>query len=112
MKLFLFILLTCGSNFALLAQIEVGVWTDKPTYDFGDTIAITITAYNPTSDTVILSFTSSCQANYIIDDFNFYGHIGCLTVLTSQTIPPFRSFSWDYWKYPYGNSGWPLLSAG
>jgi hypothetical protein len=94
------------------SQIQVGVWTDKPFYIYGDTVAVTITAYNPGSDTVILDFPSACQVSYTIDDFNFINHVGCATVLTARTISPFGTVQWDYLRYPSHGSGWPVLAQG
>jgi hypothetical protein len=108
----LVVLFTCCAYAVTPAQIEVGVWADRPSYEYGDTIAITVTAYNSTVDTVFLQFPSACQANYIIDDFNFYNHIFCLAIGTYRKIPPLGSISWDYLEYPLKSSGWPALSPG
>jgi len=108
----LVVLFTCCAYAVTPAQIEVGVWTDRPSYEYGDTIAITVTAYNSTVDTVFLQFPSACQANYIIDDFNFYNHIFCLAIGTYRKIPPLGSISWDYLEYPLIGSGWPALTPG
>lgn len=112
MKNILVTIIICCVNAITWGQVEVGVRTDKSTYYYGDTVSITVTAFNPTADTVVLRFGSSCQANYIIDDFNFLDHVSCLAVLTSRTIPPYNSISWDYFKYPTRNTGWPLLLPG
>ena len=112
MKTILTVLFTCLAYAQTSAQIQVGMWTDKPSYIYGDTVAMTITAYNPTADTVILNFGSSCQVSYTIDDFNFIDHAGCATVLTSRTVPPFGTVQWDFLKYPYHNSGSPHLALG
>lgn len=95
-RIIIMLIMICVCTRIVYGQVEVGVWTEKSTYNYGDTIAITVTAYNPTADTLILQFGSTCQANYIIDDFNFYYHIGCAMVLTARRIPPFRTVSWDY----------------
>lgn len=111
-RIIIMLIMICVCTRIVYGQVEVGVWTEKSTYNYGDTIAITVTAYNPTADTLILQFGSTCQANYIIDDFNFYYHIGCAMVLTARRIPPFSTVSWDYLKYPMYASGWPSLSVG
>ena len=112
MKYYFVAFLTYYVSTVTSAQVQIGVWTEKSSYHYGDTIGVTVTAYNPTADTVVLGFPSSCQANYIIDDFNFYDHIDCAMILSSRKVPPFQTVSWDYLKYPYGPSIWPLLSVG
>ncbi len=94
------------------AQIQVGVWTDKPSYVYGDTIAITVTAYNPGADTVILNFTSACQVSYTIDQLNLKDSLLCATVTTSATVSPFSTRQWDLLRYPWANAGWPKLATG
>jgi hypothetical protein len=96
----------------LVGQIEVSVWTDQAVYHYGDTVAITVSAYNPTADTIVLNFLSSLQASYIVDNFDFSQHVGSIPVLTNRVIPPHQSYSWNNLGYPYGNLGWPLLSIG
>ena len=112
MKPILFALLTLLATVETFGQIQVGVWTDKPVYRYGDTIAITVTAFNPTKDTISLLFSSACQSNYIIDNFNFYDNIGCAAVLTFRWVPPHGTVTWNFLKYPLYNSGWPFLSLG
>jgi hypothetical protein len=100
---------TCAST---AAQIQVGVWTDRSSYQYGDTVGIIVTAHNPSADTVRLSFPSSCQASCIVDDFNFADHMGCALIVTFKTIPPDSSATWDHLRYPARNAGHPLLSVG
>jgi len=94
------------------AQIQVSAWTDKSSYSYGDTVAVTITAYNPTADTVVLQFPSTCQVSYSIDDFQLINHIACGAVVTSRTVFPHATVQWNPLKYPGYNSGWALLSTG
>lgn len=112
MKTILVVLLACFACTLSHAQIQVGLWTDKSTYVYGDTVAMTVTAYNPGADTVVLHFPSSCQVSYTIDNFSFINHTVCATVLTSRTILPHGTIQWDYLKYPASGSGWPLLALG
>jgi hypothetical protein len=85
---------------SLFGQIEVGVWTDKPIYGYGDTVAVTVTAFNPQSDTLVLSFGSTCQASFAIDTFNLARYIACGQILTSRAIPPQSAVSWGPMYYP------------
>ena len=95
MKSILFVLVTVYASAHAFGQIQVGVWTDKPSYQYGDTIAITITAYNPAADTVVLHFGSVCQASYIFDNFNLFDILMCPAILTSRSIPPSGTASWN-----------------
>jgi hypothetical protein len=112
MKQNLVVFLICSLYTIAYARIDIGVWTDKSLYNYGDTIAVTITAYNPTADTAVLIFGSACQVSYIIDDFDLSYYIVCPQVQTSRKIPPFGTLSWDYLRYPCLNLDCPLLSSG
>jgi hypothetical protein len=80
MKIALTALLVCAAYTSAFSQIQVGVWTDKTSYLSGDTVGITITAYNPGADTVVLNFGSSCQVSYT------------LTISVSSTMSCARPF--------------------
>jgi hypothetical protein len=112
MKIACVIFLVCSLAGISWTQVKVSARTDKPAYRVGDTIHVTVQAYNPARDTVTLRFPSSCQAGYHIDDFSLLQHVGCLTVLSSRTIPPLDSVSWQSLPYPFRNSGWPFLAPG
>ena len=112
MKIACVVFLVCSLVGIARTQVKVTVGTDRPAYRVGDTVLVTVRAYNPMHDTVTLRFSSSCQAGYHIDDFSLLQHIGCLAVLTTRTVPPLDSVSWQSLPYPLGNSGWPLLTTG
>ena len=112
MRTFHLLVLTVGLSRAVNGQINVGVWTDKPVYKYGDTVTVTVTAYNPTTDTLKLYFPSLCQANFIIDSFNFYRNIGCADATSMLRIPPLSVRIWLPFKYPMYHSGWPGLNPG
>jgi hypothetical protein len=94
------------------AQVQVGVWTDKPAYQAGEVIQVTVTAYNPTVDTMDLYFSTGCQQSCVIDTFDFKNHVTCAAIVTMQRIPPLDAFLWPSLKYPFPNSGWPVLAPG
>jgi hypothetical protein len=98
----LVLLLACVVHATGTAQIRVGVWTDKPMYRYGDTVRITVTAFNPSTDTAQLSFSTAAQANYVLNDYDFFARHPVQQIVTSRTIPPGSSISWDYLKYPSG----------
>lgn len=105
----LLIACSCAST---VAQIQVGVRTDRYAYQYGDTVDITVTAFNPSADSLRLLFPSSCQASYSIDTFALMTHIYCLTIPTSRWIPPHDSVKWEHFQYPARGSGFPRLSVG
>ncbi len=112
MRQLLMLLFVVVLNESSKAQIQVGVWTDQPVYLYGDTVRVTVTAFNPTLDTVHLSFPDSRQANYIVDEYNLYSHIGAWLVLTSATIPPKSSIDWENLRYPGMTQDQGPLSIG
>ena len=83
-----------------LGQIEVTVTTPQSVYLFGETIPIQVTATNPSADTVILNFPSTCQAEYIIGSYYSGNHHGCYYILTQVTLPPNTSFTWTLQHAP------------
>jgi hypothetical protein len=73
------------STGAVFAQVT----TDKPVYAPGEPVQIQVYAVNAAPDTTRLFFSSSCQADYVIDNqYRFLDHHACLTVLTSRTLAP------------------------
>ena len=112
MKTILILLLfyfPCAESYA---QIQVAVWTDKSSYVYGDTIAITITAFNPTPDTLVLIFGTTCQVGYTIDNVGFIDGLPCANHGTFRVIPPFGTTQWNSLRYPAHYSVSPLLSPG
>ena len=103
MRIFLASLIFVSLSNCALGQIIVEVKTDRSVYSFGDTVKITILAYNPNNYSVNLNFTSSCQASYSIDNFDFKYHMVCALVLTNRTIPAGGTITWDSFKYPILN---------
>ena len=53
-------------------DIQLTVATDKYTYLVGEDITISVTAFNPGSESVTLTFPTSLQASYIMDDGAYY----------------------------------------
>ncbi|HTY09543.1 MAG TPA: T9SS type A sorting domain-containing protein [Bacteroidota bacterium] len=100
MKPFMILILTAGLCSSLPGQIEVGVWTDKPIYNYGDTVAVTVTAFNPQADTITLTFGSACQTSFVIDTFYLSRYMACAQIITSRVIPPHSAVRWDPMDYP------------
>jgi hypothetical protein len=87
----------------LLAQINFSVSTDKAVYQYGDSIHITITAINPTGAFDTLDFSSTCQVDYYIDNFNLLSQRSCGNIVTYRVIPPHDTVTWgapDLPAYP------------
>jgi hypothetical protein len=83
-------------SFSAHATLQITVDTDKDVYQVGEDIAITITAYNPTTEPVIMTggfyFTT-----YIMDETYDWakGKSGPAVVVT-VTVDPGESISWDH----------------
>jgi hypothetical protein len=91
----------CSSNGLIYT-----VTTDSPSYIAGDPITYSVIATNPTSTSVTLDFTSSQQADYLVDSFS-PDDIG-LTVLTQRVVPANGFASWQFvhpWNKYWLDSG-------
>jgi hypothetical protein len=79
--------------------VEITVATDQAVYQLGEPVTIYITAHNPTADTLMLTFPTSCQAEYYLDAFYSGTYHGCYQILTYVTIPPDGDHTWS-WTHP------------
>lgn len=95
----------------LFAQPDIKVTADKDNYVYGDTIKFSITISNPTTETLYFSFPSSCQFNYLFDNFDFSNIVGCAAVLTGLVLSPDKSISRDF-RYPGYKTNIALPAAG
>ncbi len=89
---------------AVADDIQLTVTTDKSTYLVGEDITISVTAYNPGSENVTLTFPTSLQASYIMDlDYNAYYYRGgrrigddiAFSEITEVTLAPESSHTWE-----------------
>lgn len=92
----------------LASEVELSVTTNKIYYLPSDTIYITITAYNPTQDTLVLHFGSGLQAGYYIGNWDSAHEIGGIGIPTHVTIPPGGVYSWYTWPYEHNLEDFPL----
>ena len=80
--------------------VDISVSTDKPTYQLGEYVTISVTAYNPNPEPITLSF-SGRKATYIIDDTYDLADAPFYPQVSYTTIEPYSSFTWDlthdYW---------------
>lgn len=83
------------------AQISVITTTDKSSYVVGEPVEVTITAVNPYPLPVTLSFPSTLQAQYILDDSYINQQFG-FWIFTEAVIPANGTYDWKYyhdWDY-------------
>lgn len=87
------VLATIGLLVFLFAQntcatlVEITVDTDKDVYELGEEVKVYVSVYNPGLDPVTLTFSSTLQASYWMDEI-YYWHENkvFLQVLTHVTI--------------------------
>jgi len=54
--------------------VDITVATDKPTYQLGEYVTVSVTAYNPNPEPVTLYFIDNSEVTYIMDNtFDLYG---------------------------------------
>ncbi|MDZ7764981.1 MAG: hypothetical protein U5K00_11205 [Melioribacteraceae bacterium] len=103
MKKFFFILLF---SLPLAAQLELTIHTDKPEYSYGELIKIICTVENNSDSTVIFyaSNYESCQAEFILNDFDSYEWGSCLPTVEELIFPPYSNiqYSWSIDPYVFG----------
>ncbi|NQV72106.1 hypothetical protein HQ496_03210 [bacterium] len=79
-----------------LAQGTISVTTDKPAYEYGETIEVSVTIINETQTLFRLSGSSSCQADFVFDSFDSARHKVC--TLDAIQID-FNPGSWRTWTW-------------
>lgn len=91
---------------ALHAQsdLDVQISTDKMQYQFGETMEISITAFNSNPYPVTLTFSTNCQSFYFLNGIEYQNGIRaefiyCLHWITYQTIPANGSYQWNHSHY-------------
>lgn len=81
--------LTCAN------QLEISVTPEKTEYKKGEDIKFKIRAENTSDDDAVVSFTSSCETMYVIDNiYNSLSNHACAQIMTSRTIEAGKSYSW------------------
>ncbi len=81
----------------LFAQVKYSMTTDRSTYQYGDSIDITIKSVNE-GDTPDTLYMTLCDVNYFVDGYNLDAHRPCPLVIVPYIIPPHDSLTWgsDY----------------
>jgi hypothetical protein len=88
------ILFLCFAGLAQATIVDLTVSTDKSAYQLGEYVTISVTAYNPNPEPVTLYFPNGPVATYIMGG-TYNMPAGYLPVLTSKTIQPNMSFTWN-----------------
>jgi len=87
----------CFCTTTALAAFTFTTTTDKPTYARGETLLISITAFNNADTAAGFSFSTSMQADYKLDDgYQFGPDHAWLMVLTGVSIPAHDFHTWTY----------------
>ncbi len=81
-------------SYASLIQLSVA--TDKAVYTPGETVEISVTAYNQAEQAVHIQWPTSCQAGYTIDMFSSKDQGLCTTNLTGLNLLPGMSHTWTF----------------
>ena len=89
--------------------VDISVATDKPTYQVGEDVKVYVSAYNPGLDPVILTFTSSLEASYWMNE-EYYWHENKIFVPSGflLTINPKITHTWELIHGPDELSEYPL----
>ena len=76
-------------------SIAVSVATEKSTYAPDEQIQVIITAKNNSPETAVLNFNTGCQVGYAMAFFDSTSAQLCTMALTSVSIPPYGSKTWN-----------------
>ena len=76
--------------------INISTITDKGSYSLAEEVVVSVTAYNPDPNPVTLSFATSLEASYLMDDVYDWTEGKFFTQFGRQiTIDPYDSYTWD-----------------
>ena len=83
------------SSLSRAAIVDISVETDKPIYQLGEDVDISVTAYNPNTEAVTLT-CGFYESSYIIDEVYDWaeGRSGP-SVITYVTIEPYDFVTWE-----------------
>ena len=101
------IFVLCGMTEA--TAVNISTITDKESYLLGEEVVVSIIAYNPEPNPVTLSFGSSLQASYLMDDvYDWSNGKIFLQALSQRTIDPCGSYTWNLIHGHYEMESYPL----
>ena len=102
----------------LAAQLELSVYTDKDSYQYGEQIELFCKVTN-TTDTAfqfLAGTYQSCQAEFSFNDFNSWEYSACLTLTEQIIFQPhsYRIYNWliDPIKYSLPNNDGTQMIIG
>ncbi len=83
------------AQLAKATVVDICAATNKPTYFLGEDVVVFVIAYNPNPEPVTLTFPSSMQASYLMDNtYDWKDHHGSWPVVTEQIIEAFNPHTW------------------
>jgi hypothetical protein len=85
-----------GSTSVAEAQLSAAVEMSQSSYVFGERIEMAVTAFNGADEDVTLQFTSSFQAQVVLDDEPLNSIGSAALTLTWVTIPARGSIDWRF----------------
>ena len=95
--LFFLVFAACGSA---SAQLKFVVSTDKPYYQYGDTMRVSIVAID-TTDSAATMQLSYCDVTFFLDGQNVKAHVPCPLVLIDYTVQPHDSLDLSGFLPPF-----------
>ena len=76
--------------------VDITVETDKPVYQLGEDVVVSVIAINLTDEPIQLGFGSTLQASYLMDGvFDWSEDKIFLHTPTGQIIEPYDYYTWD-----------------
>jgi hypothetical protein len=92
------------------ATLQLSVSTDKSVYHIGETVKIFVSAYNPSSTAVKLTFGSgTLKATYLMDGtYNWARNKSDIDVIANLTIKPYETLTWQLDHNTSEQSYYPL----
>lgn len=84
-------------SFSAHATLQITVDTDKDVYQVGENVHVYVTAYNPTSESIKLTFFTSIESSYVIDATYNWAHHQINTPFShSIMLNPYTSKTWEF----------------
>ena len=78
------------------AQVEISVSTDKDVYQLDEDVTVYVSAYNPTDETIGLSWATTKEATYIMDDiFDWSDYKIFNDIPTYIPLAPLDTYIWE-----------------
>ena len=80
---------------AMATIVDIFATTNKPVYELGEEVVVSVIAYNPNPEPVTLGFVDALQASYLMDNtYDWKDHHGAWLVVTEQRIEAFSPHTW------------------